>query len=247
MASLQTLLKNFGGWLPAGYTWTYASADSPTFTFTVAGVDLTSIYAAGMRIKLTQSTGGTKYFIVTKVAFSTDTTVTIYGGTDYTLNNEAISSPFWSREKCPVGFPMTPAKWTVTTTSTSNVNQATPTAGTWYNLGTLSITIPIGVWRVEYFVNAGAVDSTSVTGFGANVTLSTGNSTESDKLFSGFFQVNGITASGDTYNMITRAQILALTSKTQYFLNAKSGFNLTSLEFRGDISTTLIQAICEYL
>lgn len=247
MASLQSLLKSLGGWLPAGYTWVYASADSPTFTFTIAGVDLTAVYTVGTRLKLTQSTGGTKYFIVTAVAFSTDTTVTIYGGTDYTLNNEAISSPFFSREKAPVGMPMTPAKWTVTTTDTSSRTQATPVAGTWYNLGTLSLTIPIGVWRVEYFVNAGAVDTTSVTGFGANVTLSTGNNSETDKLFSGFFQVNGITVSGDVYNMITRAQILTLAAKTQYFLNAKSGFNLTSLEFRGDISTTLIQAICAYL
>jgi hypothetical protein len=235
------------GWIAAGETWTFDAADAPTFTFKITGSDLTAKYTPGTKLKLTHS-AAVKYFIVTASAFAAgDTTVTVYGGTDYTLAAGAITLPFFSRMKGPAGFPLSSAKWTVTTTSTSNVNQATPTAGTWYNLGSLSITIPIGIWRVEYFVNSGAVDSTSVTGFGANVTLSTGAASETDKLFSGFFQVNGITVSGDVYNMITRAQTLTLAAKTQYFLNAKSGFNLTSLEFRGDISTTLIQAICDYL
>src|SRR5690606_8173477 len=68
-----------GGWLALGQTLIYASADDPTFTATVAGVDLTSKLSAGMRLRVSQSTGGTKYFIITKVAFSTDTTITLYG------------------------------------------------------------------------------------------------------------------------------------------------------------------------
>lgn len=87
------------GWTAATDTWTYASAT----TFTIAGVDRTAIFAKGTRIKLNQS--GNKYFVVASSAFSTDTTVTITGGTDYTLANAAITSPFYSYEQSPQGYP----------------------------------------------------------------------------------------------------------------------------------------------
>src|SRR3989304_2551793 len=99
------------GWVNADETWVYASADDPTFTFTIAGVDLTGKYSAGMRIKLTQTTA--KYFIITKVAFSTDTTITIYGGTDYDLANAAMPAPFYSTVKAPLSFPLDPLLWSV--------------------------------------------------------------------------------------------------------------------------------------
>lgn len=89
------------GWTPVGETWTYASAT----TITVAGVDVTSYIYAGVKIKLTQSTGGTKYFYVASSSFSTNTTVTIIGTDDYTLENEAISSPFYSIFEIAEGFP----------------------------------------------------------------------------------------------------------------------------------------------
>ena len=43
------------GYFLAGETWTYASADDPTFTFTIANSDATTKYSAGMKIKLTQN------------------------------------------------------------------------------------------------------------------------------------------------------------------------------------------------
>ena len=101
-------IKNFvgNGWTPALETWTYASADDPTYTFTISG-DLTDKYSAGMRIKLTQTTA--KYFIITKVAYSSpNTTITVYGGTDYDLANATITNPYYSVVKAPQGFPLDP-------------------------------------------------------------------------------------------------------------------------------------------
>ncbi|WP_442766606.1 hypothetical protein, partial [Mitsuokella multacida] len=98
----------------AGETWTYLGADAPTYTFTISG-DKTSKYSPGMRIKLTQTT--VKYFIIVAVSYSyPNTTVTIYGGTDYTLENAAITDPYYSMVKAPAGFPLDPAKWTVSAT-----------------------------------------------------------------------------------------------------------------------------------
>lgn len=93
--------SDWDGWITAQNTWTYASAT----TFTISGVDVTSKLQPGTKIKLTQSTGGTKYWYVASSSFSTNTTVTIIETTDYTLNNEAISSPYYSHADRPQGFP----------------------------------------------------------------------------------------------------------------------------------------------
>lgn len=94
-----TLQGQMDGWIAANETWTYASAT----TFTIAGVDRTNLFEVGDRIKLTQTT--TKYFYVVAVAFSTNTTVTVTGGSDYSLANAAITNPYYSKEISPDGFP----------------------------------------------------------------------------------------------------------------------------------------------
>lgn len=48
------------------------------------------------------TTAGTKYFYITAVA---DTTLTINGGADYTLENAAITSPYYSHIENPIGLP----------------------------------------------------------------------------------------------------------------------------------------------
>lgn len=87
------------GWTLATDTWTYASAT----TFTIAGVDRTAIFTPGTRIKLTQTSA--KYFVVVSSAFSTNTTVTVTGGTDYTLANATITLPYYSYQANPQGYP----------------------------------------------------------------------------------------------------------------------------------------------
>lgn len=107
--SIKAYVDTRDGWQPATDTWTYASAT----TFTIAGVDRTAIFTSGTKIKLTQTTA--KYFYVVGSAFSTNTTVTVTGGTDYTLANAAITLPNYSYASNPQGFPhlfaYTPA-WT---------------------------------------------------------------------------------------------------------------------------------------
>lgn len=87
------------GWLAAGETWTYASAS----TFTVSG-DVSAKYLIGDKIKLTQTTD--KYFYVVKASHAAGTTtVTINGGTSYTLANATITSPYFSKLATPKSFP----------------------------------------------------------------------------------------------------------------------------------------------
>lgn len=87
------------GWITPPDTWTYASAT----TFTIAGVDRTAMFPKGTKIKLTQGT--VKYFYVVGSSFSTNTTITVTGGSSYTLANAAITSPYYSYASTPQGFP----------------------------------------------------------------------------------------------------------------------------------------------
>jgi hypothetical protein len=230
------------GWTNASETWTYASADSPSFTFTISG-DKTGKYSPGMRAKLTQTTD--KYFIITKVFYSSpDTTVTVYGGTDYTLANASITNPYFSTAKAPQGFPLDPAKWTVETIYSSNGNQGNPTQNTWYNIGSVSLDVPVGAWKLAYMTNFGF--DANVQGFyNAYVTLSNSNNSESDINFTSNLSED---YSHIVFNTAYKERFVNLSSKTTYYLIVRT--TTTGLGFLyngGSNNPTIIQAVCSYL
>ena len=85
---------NDGQWIEYGdgagtYTATYASATS----FTIDGVDVTSIYHANRRIKLVAQTPGTIYGTISRTSFSTNTTVNVTWDSG-SLSNEAITNVY---------------------------------------------------------------------------------------------------------------------------------------------------------
>lgn len=231
------------GWIAAGETWTYVSADGPTGIFSVAA-DVTTKYQPGMRVKYTQTT--VKYGIITAVSTFGGgiTSITIYGGTDYTLANAAISANSYTYVKAPVGFNCDPAKWTETFTDTTTRTQATPVAGTWYNVGALSLSIPIGIWNVEYFVN-GRATKTAATAVDLEFTLSTANNSETDKKLSSYFSFSEASATLAAQTEFHRRAMITLTAKTTYYLN-NSTSTATAIIAAGD-PTTIIRAICALL
>ena len=83
------------GWFPGSSTWVYASST----TFTVSATEA-AFMSVGTKIWLTQTTS--KYFYVTGVS---GTTITVTGGTDYTVANAAITAPYYSNAATPFGFP----------------------------------------------------------------------------------------------------------------------------------------------
>lgn len=224
-------------------TLTYSSADAPVYTVSTSE-DLTDLISLGMRLRLTQSTGGTKYFIVVAI---TNSTIKLYGGTDYTLANEAITSPVFSSAKVPFGFPSNPEKWTEVTTDNQTRTQSSPSNGTWYNLGSISLNIPIGVWSLEYFVNMNVVTS-GAHDVDMYVTLSTANNSESDSSMS---LRNALTTpSNGNIDFLTpanRRRYLTLASKTSYYLNAKTSTSPSSINYLGADGLTIIRAVCAYL
>lgn len=233
-----------GGWVSDTNTWSYSSADAPTFIISI-NADMTGILSAGMRLKLTQTT--VKYFIVTAVGSYSGgvTLVTVYGGTDYTLANAAISSTYYSSNKAPIGFPLDPSKWTVSTTDTRALSQANPVQNTWYNMGSLSISVPIGCWYLSYDTNIG-IDKGSAGEIVVSSTLSTANNTESDPSMTGELAgLSIIFINGD----ILRSCTVNLATKTSYYLNVRT-IKASMADLYRDAygnTTTIISATCAYL
>lgn len=233
------------GWQTSFDTWTYSSADSPTFVISINN-DVTTQIGVGDRIKLTQTTA--KYFIVTAVGSYSGgaTLVTVYGGTDYTLANAAITSPYFSHVKNPFGFPGSPDKWTVTVTDNQDRTQTNPTAGTWYNLGSISISVPIGAWRVSYMAIASTQRAAAGT-VSIFSTLSTANNSESTSAHTRNF--SGANTTALTQPLHIDNVILSVSSKTTYYLNAiTTTSSITSITFFGASSgVTTIKLECAYL
>ena len=95
------LLEDFAAfWVNPSETWVYASAS----TFTITGIDRTSIYQKGTKLRFKQG-AGYKYATVASSSFATDTTVTIIVNTDYTIANAAITDNYYSYAENPQGFP----------------------------------------------------------------------------------------------------------------------------------------------
>lgn len=236
------------GWTAGTGTWSYSSADSPSFVISI-NADVTALIGVGQRIKLTQTT--VKYFIVTAVgAYGGGATlVTVYGGTDYTLANAAITSPYYSNIKAPFGFPMTPAKWTVTLTDSSDRTQATPTANTWYNVGSLSLAMPIGVWKLRYQALASCTSTAAQTGSNCFVTLSTANNTQSDSDLTAIVGAVGASATWNNFVSAIKEKLMTLTSKTTYYVNIKtSNANMASITLYNSTFYPLrVELECAYL
>lgn len=234
-----------GGWSDPDQSWTYSSADDKTFVLNVPS-DATTIYQPGQRLRLKQLSESTyRYFLVTAV---TATKLTVWGGTDYTIDNSTISDNFYSSDRFPLGFPSDPSKWTVKVTDSDQREQHHPDRGTWYNLADISIDVPIGSWHLDWSAHLETEDTDNQ--MNALATLSTGADSETDTEFTCILHVDITSAStgGKIGTTLGRRKDLKIDAKTTYYLNAKStGPAIQYVRFVGDQTPTILRALSAYL
>ncbi len=247
------------GWTPEASLPTYSSGTGTNVVVFTATTDATTRMSVGWKIRFTQST--VKYGIITAL---TATSITAYLGTDYTTTTGNPTTFDVSPSRAPLGFPMSPAKWTVTVTDTGNAAKSSPVSGTWYGDTGLSATgphidVPIGVWRV--WAKAHIVASSTPTGTGTPslsyqfITMSTGTTTESDPASTtGVSLSTTVTATitseanGLQGILSTAPIVVTCAASTPYYLNTKTGSSLTAaIALRGDVNTTRLFAECAYL
>ena len=234
------------GWVDAP-ALTFSAADAPVYTVTCSG-DYTYTIPVGARITLIHS-GATKYFIVVKTSYSSpNTTFTLYGGTDYTLAAGAITNPYYSIAKAPAGFPLDPAKWTVTVTDSTQRSKTTNISdSTWYNIDAAAqISVPIGIWNVSYMVYGFSSVTATPAYHATRVCLSSSSNSCSDNLS---LQEHLVLTDLDN-NILSVATIkVVTTAKTTYYVNIQCTANtaITLLRYYNDLYPMIIKAECAYL
>jgi hypothetical protein len=246
-----TIQRYDDGWIPVTGTWTYSStgAHSPIYVVSV-NADMTGVISVGMKIKLTHAT--VKYFIVTAIgAYGAGVTlITVYGGsTPYTVAGAAITLPHYSTMKAPFGFPTSPLLWSVIVTDVTERSQASPTSYRYYNLGAITISVPIGLWRLGYSLSARIVDTTA-TAIAIATTLSTVNddSTASNPEFTVLTQINMPSGNLIYAGVHKCTNTIASAAKTTwYILTAPWGVTVNTIYNQNAASTLVITAECAYL
>ena len=233
------------GWIPLT-TCTYETTDTPTFQLSVAA-DVTGKITVGSRIRLTQTT--VKYFIVTAVGTygAGKTVLTVYGGTDYTLVNAAITSPSFSIMKAPLGFPLNTSKWDWVFKDTVNTYSAGSTnAGVWYYLlngaSQVKLDVPIGLWELSYQGMFSIVMSS-----GSSYVLTT-LSTTAGELSPKYTSASYLPVLNTAVTLVNTDNVVLQTAKTTWYLYIQSFLaNCTSLQAVGLRSGIQIRAKCLYL
>lgn len=189
-------IYEWDGWQAANQTWTYASGTS----FTISSLDATGTYKPGLKIKLTQTTD--KYFYVVSSSFSTNTTVNLAAGTNYSLASAAITSPYYSNSASPVGHPI----WF----------QFTPAYSASGNM-----TFSVASTRVAQFSLTGSVCTLMMAFYG------TTGGTASNSITVGSLPITAATISADTQNGGGGARIRESTTIGGFaFVTAGTAVNL---------------------
>jgi len=234
---------------------TRTSADDPIYVISFAGVDLTGEIGVGDFAMWTQNST-VRYGIVHAIAFSTNTTITIYGGSDYDVDDTgsyAISDFAYSHSKSPHGFPLDPDKWSEEAVQTSYVTKTTPVQNTWYNamdVGNLpSLDMPIGKWYSEYTAHSYFTYSTT-GGKSCQASLSTSSSSESDSDLTD--RIAGVfgAATGTEWRFQTNrgSKVISAAVKTTHYIIIRTQHtNVATIGLDGAAVTTRIRFRSAYL
>lgn len=244
MNEIKTALNNYvqTGWYTGrtGTTYAFVSWNSTTKIGIVStSQDVTSLLSVGMKVRFVQN-ATTKYGII--VALNS-TQITLFMGTDYTLTNAGITDAYYSIVRAPYGFPMDPDKWSLTLSSTSNLLQSSPVQNTWYNLGSLNIQIPIGVWDVDYSLYQRGYRGTSGL-CKTQTSLSTSTSSGNTDLLT---VVYGNPMNDIGLAVYTKQRINLSSSTTYYLITRTDVTGMGDIGYDGSTQKIKVSAVCSYL
>jgi hypothetical protein len=237
-----------GGWYTGktGTTYSYVSWNATTKVGVVStNQDTTTLLSVGMKVRFVQS-AVTKYGIITAITASQ---ITLFMGTDYTLNNSVITDAYYSMLKAPYGFPMSSDKWSLTFDFSGNA-LITPTNGTWYTL--FSQLVPLGLWDVyatltnrihatitaNSYVNMISILSNVNNGYGTLGFL--GNNYTMDNPSA------GILSHADTYREVKRGMLLTADT-TVYMLGKYYTNGSFTANQSGKYGAAQLKLVCAYI
>ena len=232
-----------GGWVPFREydSLKFGNADGPSFYCPSwelelgSSKSLTDYLSVGMKVKMTQN-GIVKYFFITAMS---ENGVTLYGGTNYIVEDTYMQSLYFSMVKSPFGFPMDPDVWTVLKTFPNEMVANTPNAWSWYEIG-MNNYIPIGSWKISTtYTLYGSVAVGGVVSYYTGLCVDNTNAPHISMLrFDNFLYGSAVTmCTTAIFNMLQRTNVKILIDTSA----AQSGIRVLNYP-RGEI-----RAICAYL
>ena len=237
----ETITTAKTGWYEITSTFTYSSWNSSTKTAVISSENLTNILSVGMKVKFAQN-NVTKYAIITAL---TSSAITLFMGTDYTLENTSINDFYFSMLKAPFDFPMNPEKWELTFIRNSNDVYSTVTTANCYGGANNQLTIPVGAWEVEYNYTI------QFTSAGTTCYSRLALSQSSSEITAGSLTSNFVMplASGSTASFrFINSKNYNLTEQTTFYLLFKNDIAYKNLYFVGSATQpSWIKAKCSYL
>lgn len=100
----------------------------------------------------------TEYGIIQSVTYSApNTTINVFTGTDHNIPNMTLSSPYYSTQKAPFGFPSNKNQWQLKCLSLSYALENPGGFSVFINMNKLRIDTPIGSWK--FIINGSAQQS----------------------------------------------------------------------------------------
>lgn len=192
--------------------------------------------------------GTTEYGIITKMAFSTNTTITVQVPEGNALpTTGGVSAMSYSTQKIPLNFPTQKSKWRVISTIRSNIEKASPASSTWYSQNT-DFVVPIGSWDVQY--QGGLSGTKSSTTYGpSNASISSSASAVTNpESTTGHYHLSNVASIAHIISLNGRLS-LDLTSATTHYaiVSCTTGSSDTGVGWRGDITPLVINMDCAYL
>lgn len=185
------------------------------------------------------------YGIIQSASFSTNTTLIVQVPEGCTIpTSGGVSTVSYSVNKTPYGMPIQRGKWTLVRIARVSEAQSSPTANTWYNLGTSKLNVPIGSWTLGweapiYVALAGAASMFT--------TLSTANNTESDAALTARIYNNATVNTVISTGRTKRGDV-SLAAATDYFMNSKTDVSAAgSINIQANDATSVIFAENAYL
>lgn len=163
------------------------------------------------------------YAIVSSAVFSTNTTLVVQVPEGCSIpTSGGVTTVSYSSNEVPFGFPKADSKWNVTAIFKTDQTQNSPVSGTWYNVGSPQLNLPIGNWDLGYTGTFyGTKGATTIMTLYAS--LSTSNSAESEPLLTSASQVEGASGQMTVCQTFNRSFTVAPVAATPYYIVTKTG------------------------
>lgn len=188
----------------------------------------------------------TEYGIVTAVDSNS---ITVFTGTNYNIPNATLSTPYYSTQKIPFGFPGSKGKWQV---STISYQTSAVTISATYGAPSFAekLVVPTGAWQLTFDALI-RIDSTATSTRTMIATLSSDGTTETNPLTNVTANHDGeAAAAANAFTMARSEDFVDLSAQTTFTLLAKvpTTANTNTSNIDGALGNPiLIRATCAYL